>query len=35
VYFEASDFEHGRELWDYDLGLSPQAYLPLVSHSTP
>jgi ELWxxDGT repeat protein len=31
VYFEASDFEHGRELWDYDLGLTPRGYMPLLT----
>ena len=35
VYFEAGDFEHGRELWVYDLGLQIRTYMPLVSHSTP
>jgi ELWxxDGT repeat protein len=35
VVFEAGDFEHGRELWVYDLGLNAQTYMPLVSLSTP
>jgi ELWxxDGT repeat protein len=29
VYFEAGDFEHGRELWVYNLGLMPRSYMPL------
>jgi ELWxxDGT repeat protein len=31
VYFEAGDFEHGRELWVYDLGLTPKGYMPLLT----
>jgi ELWxxDGT repeat protein len=31
VYFEAGDFEHGRELWVYDLGLTARSYMPLLA----
>jgi ELWxxDGT repeat protein len=31
VYFTAADFDHGRELWAYDLGFTPQGYLPLLT----
>jgi ELWxxDGT repeat protein len=31
VYFKAGDFEHGRELWVYDLGLTPRGFMPLLT----
>jgi ELWxxDGT repeat protein len=31
VFFEAGDFEHGRELWVYDLGLTVRSYMPLLT----
>jgi ELWxxDGT repeat protein len=31
VYFTAADFDHGRELWAYDLGFTPQSYMPLLA----